>query len=291
MQPLSPLTARLTLQRKIETLPLETPLSEAHLPPVLPSPAAISSTYRLLAVIEGISELRDSMVKTASVRLETLKHELEEASLQLMHKLKESAQAAQSHDFWSMLKKIANCLFSSLSALLGFSILGSGGSALAGGALLASGMLSLTHLILTESSGWDWVADQLAHDNEELKAKLLTYLPACVGLVAAGLGLAGSVYAVVSGGADFIQKVGGTAQSAVSLFSGSTQLGKGLSESRLTWASADLTHAEEGIKMQQEEYSRLSDEVNTTLEEFNRTFRSAKGALRTASQTQFQLTR
>jgi hypothetical protein len=272
---------------------LEDPSSHAERvePPQLIPPERISSGYALLNAINGICGLRESMMNTSTLRLETMKTEIEEASAKLMQKLKEAANEAKNNDFWSMLKKVATCLFSALSSILGLAVIGSGGSALVGGAMVASGLLSLANLVLSECEGWDWITDQLAQGSEETKQKLLLFLPAAVGLVAGAFGLVGSVYGITSGALDFTQKIGGIAQTAFALFGGATNLGKGTSDAKLIWVQADLASKEEELKMKQEACGRFTDDVNTTLEGFNRTFQQAKSAIRSLTKTQSQLTR
>ena len=60
--------------------------------PRLISPDQIFSGYHLVNAITGLCDLRDSMLKTTTLRMETMKLELEDASAKLMQKLKEAAE-------------------------------------------------------------------------------------------------------------------------------------------------------------------------------------------------------
>lgn len=264
---------------------------EGFAPPQLTPPDQISSSYRLIDAINGFCFLRESMMETTTLRLETMKTAMGEASNKLMQQLKEAAEQAQSSDFWSLLKKVASSLLASLSVISGLTLLCTGSSALVGGALITSGVLSIANLVLSEGKGWDWVADQLARDCEETKQKLLFFLPAAVGILAAGFGLVGSVYGITSGALDFTQKAGGIAQTTLSLFSGATNLGKGIADTKLTWTQAALISTKEEFKIKQDDYECLVDSSQVTLEEFNRTFRHAKRAVSSLTKTQSQLTR
>lgn len=107
-------------------------------------------------------------------------------------KMKESIQRTQDTGFWSYLRDLGSMLIAAISTVFGLSILATGGAPLIGAALVASGILAIFNFTLKESGAWDWVAKQLAQDNEELRVKLATLLPAIVSIICMAVGLAGS---------------------------------------------------------------------------------------------------
>jgi hypothetical protein len=259
-------------------------------PPKLISPNQVSSSFQFLNAINAFCDLRESMMETATLRLEGVKETITENSNQVYEQLKNAAELAQNNDSWHLLKKVANSLTASFSAISGLTLL-SQGSAFVGGALIASGTLSISNLVLSECKGWDWITTQLAGSCEQTKQKLNALLPTSVGVLAAGFGLVGSVYGITSGSLNFAEKISGIAQTSLSLFSGATNLGQGIAESKLTWTQAETLSSKESLHLKQDDYEQLADSSHLMLQEFNRTFRNAKKAIRSLTQTQFQLTR
>ena len=141
----------------------------------LPPPR--SSVYRLLAETENSRCLGNEILETLSLRVSQIKEKINEITTELTKKLKEAAERAQESVFWSLLKKVATCLLSAVSIVLGISLVASGGGALVGGAMIASGILSLANFALSESGLWDTIAQQLSRGNEDLKRKLQIILP------------------------------------------------------------------------------------------------------------------
>ena len=201
-------------------------------PHELPPPRDLPrSDYRLLAVTEESRELGDKILNTMTTRLAAIKDHIRAISAENIEKLKEAAERANDSAWWSTLKKIASCLLSALSIVFGVAFAASGGGALIGGAMIASGILSLANFALSEAGTWDWVAKELSNGNEEWRKRLAMILPATVGLLAGGIGLVGSVYSVTTGAVQLAEKA--VIQTAVTLFDGATTLGKGQADARL----------------------------------------------------------
>lgn len=261
-------------------------------PSSLPPPRGSSiSDLRLLKAIQESQALGNNILNTMSLRLSNVKEKIRDISAENIEKLKESAKRASASDFWSTLKKIATCLLSSLSLVLGIAFVASGGAALIGGAMIASGILSLANFALSEMGTWDWVADQLAHDNEDHKQKIAMALPAAVGILAGGIGLVGSVYGIASGALQFAEKAVSIAQTALSLFDGITTLGKGISDARLLWTRADLKLIESKLTAERENFTTTIEEIKASMNDFKTVKAKAKKAIEMITESNIQLVR
>lgn len=260
-------------------------------PKDLPLSRHASSDYRLLAVTEETRHLGDEILKTLSSRLNCAKEKIAEVSAENIQKLKEAAERANASNFWSILKKIATSLLSAISIVFGITMLASGGSALIGGAMIASGILSLANFALSELGTWDWIADQLAHDNEDLKKKIAMIMPAAVGILAGGIGLLGSVNAIASNAMNFAEKAVSVAQTALSIFNAVTTLGKGISDARLLWTQADLSLIQGELTVQRENFDTLIDEIKSSMNEFKAVQSKTKKAVEMVTESDVQLVR
>jgi hypothetical protein len=258
-------------------------------PELLPCSRNSVSTLRLLGVTDESRALGDGLLETFSLRLSNVKEKIRTISAENMQKLKESAERASSSNFWSTLQKVATSLLSALSIIFGVAIVASGGGALIGGAMIASGILTLANFALCEFGTWDWIADQIAHDNEDQKKQIAMILPAAVGLVAAGIGLVGSVHGVATGALQFAEKAVFVAQTAVSLFGAATTFGKGVADARLIWTRADLLKLQAHLTVARENFTSVIDEIRGSMNEFSAVKTKTKKAIERITQSDIQL--
>lgn len=259
-------------------------------PSELPGSQSMSE-YRLLAVTNDTRALGDDILETLSFRLQGVKDKIREVSAENMQKLKEAAERASSSDFWGILKKIATSLVSAVSAVFGIAILATGGSALVGGAMIASGVLSLANFALSELGTWDWIADLIAHDNEDLKKKLQWILPAAVGIIAAGIGIVGSVNGVVSGALNFAEKAASVVQTGLAIFGSAVTIGKGAADARITWTRADLKMIEAHLTAERENFTTTIDEIKGSMSEFKSVNSKTRKAIEMIAQSNIELVR
>lgn len=260
-------------------------------PESLPHSIGPSSEYRLLAVTDESRNLGNQIMSTLGTRLQNVKLKIREISAENIQKLKEAAQRAADSSFWSVLKKIATCLLSSLSIVFGIALVGSGGGALIGGAMIASGILSLANFAMSETGGWDWVAKQISDDNEERRKMLAMILPGAVGILAGGIGLVGSVQGIVSGAIQFAEKSVYIAQTALAIFDGITTFGKGHADAHLTWAQADLQKIQADLTVERSHFDTVMREIETSMSDFKAVKAKTKKIIQTLSQSNVQLVR
>jgi hypothetical protein len=260
-------------------------------PELLPCIGSSIGALRLIGVTDESRALGGALLETFSARLAQVKEKISAISADNIQKLKEAAERANSSHFWSTLQKIATCLLSALSLVFGVAIVASGGGALIGGAMIASGILSLANFALSECGAWDWIAGQIAHDNEEHKKKLAMILPLAVGIVAAGIGLVGSAYGVASSAIQFAEKAVSVAQTALALFKATTTFGKGVSDARLLWTQADLVKIQSDLAVEREAFTSIIDEIKGSMGEFNGVKAKTKKAIEMMIQSDIQLVR
>ena len=248
------------------------------------------SDLRLLSVTETTRELGGEIIDALSTRLQGIKERIREISQETMTTLREAALRAKESGFWSVLKKIATALISAVSIIFGISI-ASSGSALIGGAMIASGVLSLANFAISELRGWDWIAEQLAHKNEERKKQLMFALPIAVGILAGGIGLIGSVHGIATGAINFAGKAQLIIQSLLGLFDGMTTLGKGAADARLLWTQADLKELQGDLFIERESFNTTLDEIRASLGDFKDISKKTQTVVDMITQSNIQLTR
>jgi hypothetical protein len=257
-----------------------------------PSRPSLRSEYALLAATEDTRNLSDQIIGTLGSRIQCVRGTIQEVSKDVIHKLNENAERARTSNSWSTLKKIATCLVSATSMVFGISLLASGGdTALVGGAMIASGVLSLANFGMAENKGWDWVATQLANGNEERRKKIAMILPMTAGVVAGGIGLAGSVHGFATDSLQFAEKTLTIAQSAVTIFDGVTTFGKGHADAKLLWTQADLSLLQGLMTNEQTTFDSLVKEIEGIMIDFAAIKTKTKKTIQMISKENVQLVR
>jgi hypothetical protein len=249
------------------------------------------SDLRILAVTDETRNLGNQIVDTFGVRLALVKENIKEISAENTQKLKEASEKASTSQWWSVLKKIAASLLSAFSIVFGIALAATGGPALIGGAMIASGVLSLANFALSETRTWDWVAKQLSHDNEEWTKKLAMILPASVGIVAGGIGLVGTGYSFATGAVEFVDKAVYAAQTALSLFDAFTTFKKGHADADLIWTQSDLADIQADLTVERTNFDTVMRELEGSLSDFRSVKAKSKKTLQMISQSNIQLVR
>lgn len=226
--------------------------------PYIPTPPKLagSSALRLIAAKECSQKLGDDLLNIMTTRLSQSKDLIRSISAEQVAKLRESAERVRSSDVWSTLKKLATCLLSAFSTVIGISILATGGSAMIGGAMLASGILSIANFAMCETHSWDWVAKQLTEKIEDQK-KLAIFLPAAVGIACGAVGIAGAGWQIATNSSLFMTKIMSIAQASLSIFDAATTFGKGQADARLLWTQADLSDIKGKMTIEEAECEAL----------------------------------
>lgn len=234
----------------VHTAAASTASAPLFFPPKLIHPRAIARTenvpcseFSLIRTLNELHETGQSLIGSFTQSIQEGSARLRQLSMDNIQKLKEAAERTKENGFWSFLQKIGECILAAISTVLGISLVATGAGAVVGGVMIAAGILTITNFAMRETGSWDWVAKQLAKD-KETQEKLAFYLPLGVGLIAAVLGIGGSVASALWTNLNFAQQALSIAQGAMGIYQGVTSIGKGVTQARVLWTQADLTKIE-----------------------------------------------
>ncbi|MEN9343432.1 MAG: hypothetical protein RLZZ453_219 [Chlamydiota bacterium] len=250
-------------------------------PPTLPPPSELF----LLDTMNRLCATREHITSTQKSKIEAFKVQVDAAAKEFAEQLQKTAESTQSYYFWNFLRKVSTSIVSTCSLAFGITLSATPTTAAVGGTLIASGLLSIANLTLTECKAWDWMADNLGIENEWTKNKIKQIAPVACGIVIAGYGLVGSVDALTASAAQLKEQIGSVAQTTLSSVMATVQMGKGLSESGLRQKQAALQLAEDHNQTQQWQFSTHSKEFETLLSHFNHIFKNAQRTVRSISAT------
>ena len=216
--------------------------------------------------------------------------EREQEKVELLHqqnadKLKEAAERAQESGFWSVLQQVGACILSALSTVLGFSLVATGVNPVVGGLLIASGLLSIANMAFSATGVWDWVAEKIARDNEDLQKTLKVVLPGSVGLFCAALGLAGGIGSIsgIWSSLNFSQKTLSVLQTTVSFAEGVTAIGSGISENRALHSKADLISLQKEMHVCDRGIEKLTNAMEEVMQEISQSASHAAQIIKLAT--------
>jgi multisubunit Na+/H+ antiporter MnhB subunit len=207
--------------------------------------------YRMLASLNRMNDAGDALMKVNMQGLDQADAKFKELNAENAQKLKEAAERMAQKDLWSTLKKIASGIIAAVSTVFGLALFATGGGGLVAGALIASGILSITNLAFIETGVWNYIAEKLAKDNKEQQEKLKILLPAIVGGLSAVVGLAGSAGAVLWAPINFTEAAIATGMTALNFADGVTTLGSSVTEYRSLRSQAELMEVEKKMALNQ----------------------------------------
>lgn len=205
--------------------------------PALDPPNSIFDTIAQLK--ERIEPAFGRYLNRCAEGIEKQFNDLNEMYIEQTRQMEEALQASKNVSFWSIFDDIANTLSSALAFFFGASAV-SAGSAVVGGALIASGVLSVGNLAFKHGQIWDWTADQIAGDNERLKQQISTYLPIAVSLAGAALALYGGYGALKHSTHSATQTTQSLLQNSAKITESLTKYKSGLANADQSWKLADL---------------------------------------------------
>lgn len=252
----------------------EAPLLSSY-PPLLPE-------FHFLAFLERFETFMQGYQETVIEELSRVETDLKSCFADLSERLKENAKKMSDASFWGMLQKIATFLSAALALFTG-GLLVSASHGLVGGALLASGVLSMGHFIMTETGSYETLARKIAGENEKRKKELITYLPIAVGITSAILGLSGGVGAVMAQAP--LPPAMGIAQSALSLFSATTQTAQGIAKYKLNEAQACTIESQNKQEWLETLQEMTTNALEGETEEKRRIFSSALAMITAITQS------
>ncbi len=197
----------------------------------------ILSGLRLIHAMDFFQNLCDAFLEVTTLRIEVFNAELQD----LLKDLKEASEKAKESMFWSVLQKIANSILAALSIVVGITLLTNGASAIVGGAMIFSGVVLITNMIMSEAGAWNSLAEKMA-DNAEDQQMIATLFPTIIGVVAGAVGFFGSISAFAYFGVatSALSTVLSVTQSTTTILNGGITIGKGFSDMHSTLFRAKL---------------------------------------------------
>lgn len=260
----APLHSETLYEDRIE----ETPAAFGPLIPYQPSKPVLPE-FAIIKTLDRFYETGRKIQMRATKNLEDVQTKVDELQRQNAEKLKESAKLAQESGFWAVMQQVGACLFGALSAVLGFSLVATRVNPTVGWLLISSGILSIANLAFSATGVWDWVAKKIAHDNEDMQKNISTILPASVGLVCAGIGLAGGMGSLngLWASLNFSQRSLVVLQTAVCFAEGISTLAGGYSEYKALVAKSELVDIEKKMNFSYQTVEKLTRGIEKTMKE------------------------
>ena len=224
--------------------------------PVLDMPilGAIENVVNYEGLADRLASLREKSIEDHFANLQ--KNHIEEAKL-----LDEALEVSRDVTFWSILEDMGSMFMGAISTVFGFSLLSSGAGSAAGGALIASGVLAISNITFKHAEVWSWVADQVSHDNQTLRQAIATYIPASLGILAAGLGIYGGVASWAAGAVTGTNKAMAIIQTTAAIAGGFAALGEGLADSALKRINGALSVLQFKAETLRIDLENVADEV------------------------------
>lgn len=241
-----------------------------------------ASVYRTLRNLEKLYAVGSKMQTRQMTDVDRLQGEVQELNKQNAEKVRESAKRAQESGIWSYLQTIGGYIITAFNTIFGCSLYSSGNTT-AGALLIAAGVISLANEAMVNWGAWDWLAEQLAGENEELARFLSFALPGACALLAAGLSFGGMSDALGAWNhLDNTQQLLLIMQVALSLGKGVTSVGKGISDYRLQQSKIDLTNIECALTLNEKELEMLTFEMERIMKMVSSSTESAQKIIQLA---------
>lgn len=224
-------------------------------------------TYRFFEALLKLESTADSMMQFQMKQLEDVQEEFKALAAERLKKGEEALDQQHIADSWSLLHKAWTTIISAVSTVLGISVMATPGGMLVGGAMVSSGVLGISNLAARETGAWNWVAKQLAADNQDAQKRLAEWLPAAVDISTSVIGLLGTSSAVLE---QTLNLSTGTirAAKAVGYFGeGFASFAKGSYESEARMIQADLMELTGKVDVNQHDLERITKRIETFSEQ------------------------
>jgi hypothetical protein len=210
--------------------------------------------YSLLHSLSNLWEVGNDRLRLHLGLLDKHNKEIDELSLEHTQKIKETAQKTQNGKFWSLLQKIGSVILAAFSIFCSTTV----ASPLIGGLLIASGVLAIANIALSEAGLWDNFADKLFPDDQERRKKFIALVPAAIGIVSGVCGAAGGIAAFLTTGAKFATGALAIANIAVNLAEGVTAIGAGIHQGSVLFSEAEVKRLDKAMFIQQNQLEKVT---------------------------------
>ncbi|MBI2743384.1 MAG: hypothetical protein HYX48_05650 [Chlamydiales bacterium] len=226
------------------------------------SPASLSYNSVISQILETLSLMHATgheMHLTQARGFAVAQKSIEELQQKELVELKESAERAQTSDAWGVLQTVASYILSAINAVLGVFLI-TQGSTVVGGMMVAAGLIEVANLAFSSCGFWNWLADQIAGENEELAKQIVAILPSVIGLVAGAVGAVGTVQLWnMQNQFDWAEQLLLISQTALSLTQGVASMAKGVTAYKVSQSEMRQILIEKGLAESEHQSEGLSN--------------------------------
>ncbi|MBM3207510.1 MAG: hypothetical protein FJZ57_02745 [Chlamydiae bacterium] len=236
--------------------------SNLFAPPKLTEPTHVHfDEIKFIKIMDEIQMTGDSLIDSFSKSISLGSEKIKKLSLENMEKLKEAAEKAQEGTFWSFLQQVGECILAAISTVLGITLVSTGAGSIIGGAMIASGIITLVNFIMKDTGSWNYISKQLSDDRKR-QEELTRYLPLATSIVSSVLGLASTGAAALFTNMNAVQQGLVIAQAALGLYQGGVTVAKSVNDADATWKESDLTQLQSDKDLQKFRFQEDSQLLN-----------------------------
>ncbi len=218
-------------------------------------------TYRFFEALLKLESTADGMMQFQMKQLEDVQEEFKALAAERLKRGEEALDQQHIADSWSLLHKAWTTIISAVSTVLGISVMATPGGMLVGGAMVSSGVLGISNLAARETGAWNWVAKQLASDNQDAQRRLAEWLPAAVDISTSVIGLLGTSSAVLEQTLNLSVGTVRAARTAGYFGQGLASVAKGSYESEARMIQADLMELTGKVDVNRHDLERVTQRI------------------------------
>lgn len=245
----------------------------------VPSKPQISPVLFAINNVIELTRLGKMMMAWNSARLTDKYKEMDELRIKMAQQIQENVNKSGWAKFWDILQDIGTCVLAAISAVIGISLVSTGAGSLIGGAMIASGVLSIALLIGRKTGAVDWLAKEIAGDDEQLRKLLTMLIPGAVGVACGLLSLGGMIGAWSS--INIVQQALSIAQAAASISGGVLTLGRGIVHADVKWGEAQMVELRKALTVLGIDIEKIMKGMERFMEHMALTNKQGQRALKT----------
>lgn len=180
---------------------------------------------------------------------------------------------------WTMLKNIGSCIMAVFNMVFGSFLISTGGGTVAGSALVASGFLALANIALSETGGWNWIAECMEGENQDKQEMIAIILPVIIATMSIGLSLAGFANVAQAYNADDITAL---LTRGIQMISGAGHLGAAYGDYEILKVQLRSSGIEKGIVFSEKHIDTASRVFEGLMREFDNVSSNVKKIIKQA---------
>jgi hypothetical protein len=192
-----------------------------------------------LQAMEKTYQIATELTETACEAITSSSEKIQSKMTEKALALQKVAQRTIQEEAWSILQMVGTCVLATYNIALGFEMLSS--SPLLGGIIIAAGILSTANIAIEKTQGWNFIAEKLAKDNEDLRKQLLLFGPTVLNSLSLALSVLGTQVANIPPDTEKALK------QALDVYGAFTLVGEGSNEILLIQSQKNLAAIQEEI--------------------------------------------